>query len=307
MAIETQELSGLEKASVLMMSLGASTSAKVFEHLSPTERELLGAKIASLRHVDTVVRQRVLNEVNQIVKTGAGSVLNELVQDEPESDEPLKWLEKMDPAEVAGMLFSERPQNIALVVAHLSPHSAAEILTNLSDSQRNDVALRLATIHAVSKEAIEAVDSVMRAKAETHSRINPRGRETLLGLLGGATGRVRESVIGALHRTDQSMASKVKRLLSSPEDLAALPDIDIRAALVGIDPAYIGMALRVGSEELKAAVLRNVSEETVLAIHRELASPAQITVKDVELAQDRIVQAMKQFADDDQTLEADGE
>ena len=293
MALSTHELTGMEKASVLMMSLGASASAKVFEQLSEQEREVLGSQIVKLRHVDTVTRQRVLEEVNNHV-VGQSSVIQE-------DTTPLKWLENLDAKEIVRMLISERPANIAMVVANLSPKTAADVLSQLDESIRNRVVLRLATARPVSDKAIEAIDRALRKRAsepvvvdDTHSR----GSDVLIKILGNATDRVRASVLGALSRKESSMAENINVLMSSPEYLASLSNTEIREALAEIEQNDLCLAVKVGSEELRAAVMQNLPEDRCVVIQRELALSSHVRVMDVEAAQQRIVNTLRRLEDE---------
>ena len=293
MALSTHELTGMEKASVLMMSLGASASAKVFEQLSEHEREVLGSQIVKLRHVDTITRQRVLDEVNSAVAAQSS--------DSAEDKTPMKWLEKLEPHDIVRMLISERPANIAMVVANLSPKTAADVLSQLDESVRNRVVLRLATARPVSDQAIEAVDRALRKRAsepvvveDTHSR----GSDVLIKILGNATDRVRASVLGALSRKESSMAEQISMLVASPEYLASLSSAEIREVLVEIDQSDLCLAVRVGSEELRAAVIQNLPEDRCVEIQIELAVPSHVKVMDVEAAQQRIVNILRRLEDE---------
>ncbi|MHB9037035.1 MAG: FliG C-terminal domain-containing protein [Armatimonadota bacterium] len=295
MALGTHELTGIDKASVLMMSLGASVSAKVFEHLSQTQRELLGAHIAGLRHVDDVTRSAVFEEVSRYVKSE--SVYESREELSVDSDEPLKWLEKLDPDDVAKLLTSERAQNVALVLAHLAPQAAAAVLARLDESTRNQTAHRLSTMRSPSREVIEAVDEVMRKRvAEVSERAsNRKSHETLIGLLSNARQRVKESVVGAHSNSDSSARLTGSEILTI-EDLADFTDTDIRAVVSQIGLADLCLAMRVVSEDVKSAIFRNASDELSLTIHRELTAPLQARLKEIELAQERIVGVMKQTA-----------
>lgn len=300
MSTAIRELSGLQKAGVLMISLGAEASAKVFDCLTPEERDLLGSEIVKLNQVDNTTRRRVLDEVNRIVRTH--SVQEAIAVQEPnpiDSNEPLKWLEALDPREVAEMISRERPQNIALVLANIAPQAAAGILSNLSENARNNVAQRLISMKPVAKEAIEAVDKAMRKRsgmAQSSSRAN--------SFFGGATERVRESVKSALGKADIESLPKIGRMFDSAEDLAQLPDGEIKAVLFGLDMDDVGMALRVASEDMRSAVLRNVSDEVGLMLRRVIASTSQIRVREIEQAQMRIIDALNKLSGEAQHLEA---
>jgi flagellar motor switch protein FliG len=289
MTLKTRDLSGIDKAAVLLMSLGASKSAKVFEHLNASERELLGAHIAGLRHVDDVIRQAVMGEVSQLVR---GEQPAETTIDDGHLREPLKWLERLDPVKVAHMLGSERPQNVALVLAHLAPQAAAAVLSCLDEGIRNQAASRLVDMRTPSREVVEAVDEVMRRRfAGPSSRSRNAGRESLIGILGNAKDLVKESITGAFAKPGSNCSEEI----ASPEDLIGFTDSDIRRFISEVDREDLYLALRVASDELKSVIIENASEELALTIHRELASPLQIRLREIESAQERFINAMRRI------------
>lgn len=280
-------LSGLQKAGVLMISLGAEESAKVFDCLTPEERDFLGSEIVKLRHVDELTCRNVLEEVREIiVRRHHEPRPSAAFKTSMESEEPFKWLESMDADEVASMLGRERPQNIALVLAHISPRSAADVLSCLSETLRNQVVRRLVTMKPVSPEAIEAVDEAMRRKA---GKADTRpSHEGLMSIIGKATG---------------GMAS-APFTFAVPEDMLGLSDTEMKTALAAIDSGDMCLALRVAGDDLRSAVLANVSGEAAHAFQREIDSTAQIRVRDIERAQTRIVEALNRLFAADRALEA---
>jgi len=298
-------LSGPQKAGVLMISLGAEESAKVFGCLTPEERDLLGTEIVKLRHVDELTRRSVLEEVNDIIvryhtvpETGEPAA----AEGRLDSNEPFKWVESLPPDEVVRMIGHERPQNIALILAHIAPQAAARILSRLSESVRNQVAHRLATMNPVTREAIEATDAAMRQKA---GKVNARRRhEGILGILEGATERVKDSVGNALTIFEAVSQPISVRTFASPDDMLQLSDAEMRSVLAEVDFDDLCLALRVAGDKLRSAVLANAPEEIGPALHREINSTAQIRVREIERAQTRIVEALNSLFVGDRALEA---
>ncbi len=144
MVASSLEISGIEKASVLMMSLGSEASSEVLKRLTSQQRELLGAQIVKMRHVRSVTRQRVLEEVKRTIR--AGTLADSVEDNGYMRDAPLKWLEDLDPMEFVGHVAGEGPHNTALMIAHFTPSKAAAVLSHLDETTRNKVAHRLAAM-----------------------------------------------------------------------------------------------------------------------------------------------------------------
>lgn len=260
MVVDTHDMTGTEKASVLLMSLDPETSTEVLKHLSAEQQEVLGAQIVRMRHVGTITRQRVLDEVRTLVRKG-------LADEPPVESKPLEWLEAVTPEMIAKLLESERPQSSAMVIAHLRPRTAALVLSSMGDDRRNHAAHRLAGIRGASDEAVRAVDDVLRRRYS----------------------QLREA----------SSSQPVRRIVSevqSPEELVFLPDSELRAALGSVSVDDLVLILQVASEDLRSAILANVSQEVATEIQDGRAQPSRPKVIDIELAQQRLMQAARRAA-----------
>lgn len=286
----THQLTGLEKASVLMLSLNPDQSSKVFDKLSVEERGKLSAQIARLRHVDTITRHQVLEEVNSLMRK---NTLRDIVNAERHAAHqpgvPLKWLEDLEPDHVAKLISSERPSSISLVIAHLSPQVAADVLGSLDDSLRNEVVKCLASIKTVSGEVIEAVDAALRKRySEGDKEQDSAVPDTLLGMLSNATERAKISMLGALTRKQQ--ASPIAKPCTSIEDLTLLSDVDLSVVISETQIEDWCVVLSVAGEELKAKVLLNMPQETRQRAASELESSSGVKLGELEAAQQRIVE-----------------
>lgn len=153
MATADTKLSGIEKASVLLMSLNTDASQAILDRLSPQEREILGAQIVRMRSVQSVVRDSVLSEVPTAIKS-----LNRA------STQPLIWLEQHSPDRVAESIASERPHTIALVISHLSSGFAARVLSCLKECLRDRVAKCLSSLGTASEDVVKSIDELLRER-----------------------------------------------------------------------------------------------------------------------------------------------
>ncbi|MGI6296146.1 MAG: FliG C-terminal domain-containing protein [Armatimonadota bacterium] len=239
------QLSGLQKASVLLMSLDAEVSQAVMDRLSPQEREILGAQIVNMRSVKSVVRDQVLQEVSTAVTT--------IKQSETQ---PFVWLEKRLPSEVAQLIANERPHTIALVISHLSSKFAALVLARLDEPARDKVVKSLSGLTKASAETVAAVDGLLR------------------------------------QRLQQPASNSIQ--LSSLDDLLALPGNQIKALLGEVNIEDLSLALRVAAEDLVEAVLGNVPATTAQLIRDGLNSAAQVRIREIEAAQDRVLKSLNQ-------------
>ena len=288
-----RKITGIEKASVLMASLSATTSAKVFEHLNPNERERLSVEIIKIKKIDKAIRKEVLNEVCQVIKKNAK-------QDILELNEPLKWLEKVEMDKVVNAISNERPQNIALILANISPKYAADILALIPEKLRNEIALKLASIKSVSPEAIKAIDEAMRIRIfQPQSQRSKDGTSTTLSrILSSAKESVGQSVVGALSGNAPDIMRNQNDEFKCLEDIFRLSDSDAWAGISMLDYQDIEKALSIAGDPLKEIFLRNMDDSEAQRIKTNLAGSVQIKIREVEAAQAKIVDMFKMLVDD---------
>ena len=173
---------GLQDAAILLMSLGEAEAAEVFKFLSPKEVQKLGEAIARTKSVPRDRVEEVINRfsgvaasqsllvedsgdyVRLVLKRALGDdkatlLIDRILQGGDISGiEGLKW---MDAVSVAELLRNEHPQIVAAIMVHLDPDQAADVLKNLSERQRNEVMMRVATMEGIQPAALKDLNEAM--------------------------------------------------------------------------------------------------------------------------------------------------
>jgi len=182
-----RQLSGLEKASVLITSLDPESSAKVVEYLTPEERRMLSARILSLQNVDASTRQAVLSEVS-------GALANRKFASEAEAQSRRRfvWLESVEPSRVAIVLAAMKPQDAALVLSHLSAKHALAILSCMKAGAQDRITQRLADSYPADELFLSALDDTVFAAINNQPNCLPerKVRSQFSGTLFGKVLRV---------------------------------------------------------------------------------------------------------------------
>jgi len=289
-------VSGLDKATILLKSLGPETTAKVFEYLTDDEREILSAQIVALRPVNSVTRRSVIDEVTKHVREANR---NREITSMPKG-KPLEWMEDMNPAQIAEALIHERPQSAAMVLSLLSPQCSANILAELDDKTRNQIVMRLATMKPVSEKALLAVDEAMRSKfhgvektiEDTHS-----GVKSLSKIIGSAASQVRAGITSS--HQESAVPSVIKSIskYTSPEQMLELSDAEMFEVLTRMRMDDLMAVLRVAGEDLKSKVLRNISPDSAKILRKGLNSTSTTTLRELEEANMRIVDTLNQWSE----------
>ena len=180
----SDELTGVQKAAVLLIALGPEKSADIFKHLKEDEIEELTLEIANTRSISPQVKESVLNEFYQVclaqqyIAEGIGyakELLDKALGGERAQEviskltaslqvRPFEFVRKTDPSQVLNFIQDEHPQTIAMILAYLTPAQAAMIMSSLTSEVQADVAKRIATMDRTSPDVVKEVEHVLERK-----------------------------------------------------------------------------------------------------------------------------------------------
>lgn len=313
---------GLSDAAILLMSLGEEEAAEVFRHLSPKEVQKLGETIAKTRavskeRVDEVMvkftaaagAQSLLvtdtsNYVRSVLKRALGDdkaslLIDRILQGGDVSGiESLKW---MDPISVAELIRNEHPQIVAAILVHLDFEQAAAILKNLSERQRNEVMLRVATLEGIQPTALKDLNEVLYKvlaggdKVRKSSLGGVKAAAEIINFLGAS---IEGTVIESIRSQDSDLAQKIMDKMFVFEDMLKLDNQGFQAVLKEISSETLVVALKGASAELKEKVLANMSSRAAETLKEDLESRGPMRLSEVEAQQKEILKVVRRLADE---------
>ena len=314
-----QQLTGKQKAALLLITLDVDTASELFKLLDPADVEKVTIEIANLPSIPSNVTGQVIEEFYQmmiareyIIQGGmdyartllektfglnrAAEILEKVrVLTQVRGFEGLK---KADSSHLANFLQKEHPQTIALILSHLPPDQTAAILTELPDDIRADVVYRIATLGKISPTLLSEVESVVDSLVESGINENIRqtgGTRAVANILNKCNNTVARFLIESIEQQSPDLALEIKRLMFLFEDIIYIDDRGIQRILREIDKKDLALALKVADDKLKDKIFKNMSERAVDLIKEELQFMGPVRLKEVEQAQMRIVDVVKQL------------
>src|SRR6478735_1137327 len=239
-------LSGVQRAAVVLLSLGEQQAAEVLKHMSAKEVQKLGVAMTSVGGIsrDTVVR--VFDEFVDVLAqpTGLGAsaddyvraVLVQALGEERASGlidrillgrnttglDTLKW---MEPRAIAELVRNEHPQIIAIVMAHLDADQAAEVLKCLPERARSDVLLRIATLDGIPPHALNELNDVMArqfAGSQNLKSSSVGGIKVAANILNFMDSGQDEIILGAIGQVDGDLGGRIRDLMFVFDNLSDL-------------------------------------------------------------------------------------
>ena len=295
-------LTGLRKSAIVLLSLGQRQAAAVLRRLpdeAARELRLEMRRVGALRGVSLRTRQLVLGQF-----CAAASPNPPLPEPEPPAPSP-PMMSPMKSGPFASLhdaathnlldtIRDEHPQTIALVLAHLPPEKASEVLAGLDHHKRVEVVKRIAGIEQTSSQVIEQVETSLRQRlaAIMGATVRTGGVGAVAEILNSADDQFEDQVLSELEADSPDLVDQIRRVAGIVENLMHASDEDLQAVIEQLDHGTISMALRMVREELKRKVLWNLPQEQAEQIERELASLEPVLVRDIEQAQQRVAEVV---------------
>ncbi|WP_028770984.1 flagellar motor switch protein FliG [Silanimonas lenta] len=322
MADKKGEFSGVEKAAILMLSLGELEAAEVLKHMTAKEVQKVGQAMATVGGVSREQIEAVMGEFAQTLdkqtsvgigaddyvrkvlvqalgEDKAGSVIDRILLGRNSSGmEMLKW---MDPRAIADLIRNEHPQIMAIVLSHLEPDQAAETLKCFPERVRADVLLRVATLDNVPPVALNELNEVMEkqfAGAQSSKATTIGGVKTAANILNFVDTGQDQVILGAIGKVDQGLADQIQELMFVFDDLAGIDDKSMQTILREVPGDRLPLALRGASPEVKEKVLKNMSQRAAQILKEDMEDRGPVKLSEVEAAQKEILSIVRRLADE---------
>jgi len=325
-----EQLTGREKAAILLIALGPERSAQIFKHLKEAEIESMTLEIANTQMVLPEVKDAVLDEFYQIClaqqyiaeggiayaknilekalgETKAFEVLSKLTVSL--QVRPFDYMRKADPTQLINFLHGEHPQTIALILAYLRPKQAADVIGSLAPDKQAEVAKRIALMEGTSPEVIKEVEKVFEKKLSalmTEDFTQAGGVDAIVEILNAVDRTTEKHIIETLEVEDIELAEEIRRRMFVFEDILSLGNRDVQLVLREVENKDLAIALKGCSEELKAHILGNQSKRLAAMIQEDMDFMGPIRRSDMEEAQQKIVNIVRRLQESGEIIVARG-
>ena len=316
-----EEFTGLQKAAVLLITLGPERSATIFKHLKEDEIEELTLEIANTRSVSSQVKEEVLNEFYQVclaqqyIAEGGIGYAKELLDKALGEDKaqeviskltaslqvrPFEFVRKTDPSQILNFIQDAHPQTIALILSYMAPAQSSLVIGSLPPDKQSDVAKRIAMMDRTSPDVIKEVERVLERKLA--SLINQDytivgGVDSIVAILNSVDRGTEKHIMEALEIEEPELADEIRKKMFVFEDILLLDDRAIQRVLRDVDNNDLGIALKGANEEVQNVIFKNLSKRLAAMIKEDMDFMGPVRMKDVEEAQQKIVSVIRKLED----------
>jgi flagellar motor switch protein FliG len=320
-ASNIKERSGREKAAMLLISLGPERSAEIFKHLKEEEIEELTLEIANIRTVTPEEKEKVLEEFYQIclaqeyIAEGGIGYAKEILEKALGSQKaldiinkltvslqvrPFEFVRKADPSQLLNFIQKEHPQTIALILAYLKPQQASVVMAALPQDKQADVARRIATMDRTSPEVIKEVERILEKNLSslvTEDYTAAGGVQAIVNILNTVDRGTERYIMETLEVEDTDLVEEIRKRMFVFEDILTLDNRAIQRFLRDVDNNQLAIALKGATEEVQKVIFANMSKRLTEMIKEDIEFMGPVRLKDVEEAQQKIVNIIRKLED----------
>ncbi len=317
----SEKLNGVQKAAVLLIVLGPEKSATIFKHLKDDEIEELTLEIANTRTITPQMKDEVISEfyevclAQQYIAEGGINYAKELLEKSFGADrardvigkltaslqvKPFEFVRKTDPSQLLNFIQDEHPQTIALILSYLAPAQSALIISALPPDRQADVAKRIALMDRTSPDIIKEVEKVLESKLA--SLVNQDytiigGVDAVVEILNTVDRGTEKHIMETMEIEEPELADEIRKKMFVFEDILLLDDRAIQRVLRDVDNSDLAIALKGSNEEVQNAIFNNLSKRLAVMIKEDMEFMGPVRMKDVEEAQQKIVNIIRKLED----------
>lgn len=323
LATNVKDLKGVQKAAILMIVLGDDIAADIFRNMEEDEIQEISKEIAMIKHLQTELADQVLEEFhlmamakNYITQGGidyakkiliksvgpdlARKIIDRLTR-ALEASAGFTSLERANPQQLSKFIQNEHPQTIALIMAHLDPSHAAEVLAALPEFMRADVAMRVACLEELSPQVIRRISMILEQKLEAIGGFNVEeygGVRAVAEMFNRMERTIGREVLEKIESLNPTLAASIRDLMFVFDDILLIDDAGIAEILKRVDRKVLSFALKGTSEELQAQIFRNMSARAVEMLKEEMDYLGAVKMKEVEKSQQQVVEIVRQLEEE---------
>ncbi len=317
--VSAQDLTGAEKAAVVMLALGAETSRPLWRAFDEDELREISLAISKLGSVTAEVVEELLYEfVTSLSATGSimGSVesaqrfLQSVLPEEKVASilEDIRgpagrtmWdkLANVSERVLAGYLKNEHPQTVAVILSRIRSEHAARVISALPEMFGEEVINRMLALGPVQKDVLDQIEQTLRTEfMATLSRgqdLDPF--EAMAEIFNNFERQTERRFISALEAKNPAAAEKIKALMFVFEDLLRLDNQDVQVLLRHVDKSVLAKALKGANDDIKRLFFGNMSERAANILRDDIDILGPLRLREIDAAQSKIVEIAKELGE----------
>ncbi len=319
-------LTGPQRAAAVIVSLGADKASQIYKYMDPEDVETLTLEVARLGYLDSRQTEEILGDfyemclTNKAITEGgleyARTVLEKAFGEQTAAqllekveksmkNREFAFLDKADAKSLFSALQYERPQTIALVLSYVSPAKSANVVEQLDPARQIRVVENMAKMESPSPSTMKIIEAEMGRRFSTiisSKNVKVGGVDFVASLMNNIDRTSEKSIFDGLSIYNQDLADEIRKRMFVFEDLVSMDDRSVQRFLRDCDPKDIVLSLKATTEDVANKLLSNMSTRMAQNIRDDLEITTNVRMKDVEEAQQRIVDVIRKLEEQNEII-----
>ena len=323
--IDYTKLTRQQKLAIFLVVIGPEAAADVLRQFDDAEIELLCREMSTITIVPQSIQKLVLEELSAVLATTATCALGglgyaqkalELAKGDYKASaiigrvgpvgtsvDVIKDISEMEGRQIFNLIKNEQPQTISFVLSYLDSGKCGEVFALLGPELREEVLERLGTIESTSLELVSKIANSLGKHFD--SKVRPAfhrsgGVRAVADLLNQLDKEMSKNLLGRLEERNATLSAAIRKKLFSFEDLNRLQPADLQRILREVDSSNLAISMKSASEALREKIYASISKRAAESLKEEIEMLGPVRLKDVEVAQDAIIQVVRRLEEEGQ-------
>jgi flagellar motor switch protein FliG len=323
--LNLEKMTKQQKLAALLVMMGSQGAGELLKVMEPAEVEAVSTEMTKLGLISHEVQQGILQEFSEVAVQASTALrggmdytrqtleqslglykASDIVGRVSPVRTPVAAMQQvidMDPRNIVNLVKSEQPQTIALIISYLPPDKASQVLAVLRPEIRETVVERLASMAPIPVEVVEKVVEVLNLKLggkQPRALNQTGGIKSAADVLNSLDKNLSKTMLIAIEERNPELGQAIRQKMFTFEDLAGLDSASLQKVLREVDMRDLAVSLKTASEKVKTALLSSISKRAAETVKEEIAFMGPLKLKDIEGAQQRIIEVVRR-------LEGEGE
>ena len=323
--LKLEKMTKHQKLAALLVMMGTQGAAELLKVMDPAEVEVVSTEMTKLGLISQEVQKGILLEFSDVAVSASTALrggmdytrttleqalglfkATDIVGRVSPMRTPVAAMQQvidMDPRNIVNLVKAEQAQTIALIVSYLTSEKASQVLAMLRSEVRESVIERLASMAPIPVEVVEKVVEVLNLKLggkQSRALNQTGGIKNAAEVLNAMDKNLSKSMLISLEERNPELGQAIRQKMFTFEDLAALDTTSLQKVLREVDMRDLAVSLKTANEVVKTALLTSISKRAAETVKEEIAFMGPLKLKDIEGAQQRIIEVVRR-------LESEGE
>lgn len=315
-----KNLTGEQKAAILLRAIGEESAAQVMKQLDPKEIKRLGTFMNGTAQISRDEEDAVISDFQAASSSGevqfqgkefiksvlikalgpekAARIIESMTRKCYPGLDAMRWV---DVKTLVQMLKIEHAQTVAVILAHLESDQAGQVLAGLPEAMRGDVALRLATMEEVQPDVLEELSQSIQETLLASTGMGSQslgGPEVMAEILTRMDKTNEGSIMVRIAEKSQPLADAIRALMFVFDDLVKVDDRGVQELMKEISKDDLPLALRGANPEVKEKFFKNMSSRAAEMLREDMEAKGPVKVSDIERAQQNILKVCRKLEEE---------